>query len=83
MSAPLAVVRSLGTARSVRSVEELGDFEQELVDQYCLAQVGAGVTDGHVVSDRAVLFELIRFLGRPVWTAAPEDADRYLGWLRR
>jgi len=81
--AGLAVVRSLGTARSLRSVEELEDFEQELVDQYCLALAASGVTDGHVASDRAAVFELIRFLGRPVWTAEPADADRFMVWLRR
>lgn len=82
MAAGLAVVRSLGTARSTR-VEELEDFEQELVDQYCLALAGAGMTDQHVAADRAVIFELIRFLGQPLWTTAPEDADRFLSWLRR
>jgi site-specific recombinase XerD len=61
----------------------LEDLEQELVDQYCLALVGAGLTDGHVAGDRAVVFELIGFLGRPVWTVTPDDADRFLGWLRR
>lgn len=79
----LAVVRSLGTARSVRSPGELDDFEQELVDQYCLALAGAGLTDGHVSGDRAAVFELIGFLGDHVWTARPEDVDRYLTWLRR
>lgn len=79
----LAVVRSLGTARSLRSIEELEGFEQELIDQYCLACVGAGVTDGRVSSDRSVMFELIRFVGRPVWTVVPEDVDRYLVWLRK
>ncbi len=79
----LAVVRSLGTARSLRSPQELEDFEQELIDQFSLAAAGSGVTDRHVSVDRAVVFEFIRFLGRPVWTAEPEDADRYLVWLRR
>jgi site-specific recombinase XerD len=79
----LAVVRSIGTAGSLRSVEELEDFEQELVDQYCLASLGAGLTDGHVAEDRAVLFELIGFLGVPVWAMTPEDGDRWLLWLRR
>ncbi len=79
----LAVVRSIGTARSLRSVEELEDFEQELVDQYCLASLGAGLTDAHVAEDRAVLFELIGFLTVPVWAMTPEDGDRYLHWLRR
>lgn len=30
-----------------------------------------------------MLFEFVRFLGRPVWTAETTDADRYLVWLRR
>ena len=79
----LAVVRSIGTARPLRSPGELEDFEQELVDQYCLASLGAGLTDGHVAADRRVLFELIGFLAVPVWAMAPEDADRWLHWLRR
>jgi hypothetical protein len=41
----LAVVRSMGTARSMRTVTDLEDLEQELVDQYCLAMAGAGTTD--------------------------------------
>lgn len=79
----LAVVRSLGTARSARGIEDLDDFEQELVDQYCLAMSAAGLTDGHVAADRSVLFGFVEFLGRHVWTTTPEDADRFLVWLRR
>jgi integrase len=79
----LAVVRSIGTARSLRSVEELADLEQELVDQYCLAALGSGLTDAHVAGDRAVLFELIGYLSAPVWEMASEDGDRWLLWLRR
>ena len=33
----LAVVRSLGSARRLGSPPEIGDFEQELVDQFGLA----------------------------------------------
>ena len=79
----LAVVRSIGSPRSLRTAQELEDFEQELVDQYCLAMLGAGLTDGHVAQDRSVLFELIGFLAVPVWATTPEDADRWLTWLRR
>lgn len=79
----LAVVRSLGDGRGLRSPQELEDFEQELVDQYLLASVGAGVGDGTVAQDRSTMFEFIRFLGRPVWTAGPEDADRFLRFLRK
>jgi integrase len=79
----LAVVRSLGSARSVRSAQELEDLEQELVDQYALASLGAGSSDGAVGQERAVVFEFVRFLGRPLWTADAADADRYLTWVRR
>lgn len=79
----LAVVRSLGSRRRLRTPTELEDFEQELIDQHALAMAGAGFTDGHVSRDRATVFEFVRFMGRPVWTVEAEDADRYLVWLRR
>src|SRR5215218_5592663 len=79
----LAVVRSLGSARRLRSPQELEDFEQELVDQYALAVASSGVTDSHVACERSVIFEFIGFLGRPVWEAGPEDADRFMAWLRK
>ncbi len=79
----LAVVRSLDAPRRGATFEELQEFEQELVDQYALAMVGAGITDGQVASERSTLFSFIGFLGRPVWTATPADADRYLARQRK
>jgi len=79
----LAVVRSLGTARRLRTPEQLEDFEQELADQYALAMAAAGVSDRHVAQDRGIVFEFARFLGEPVWTVGPEDVDRYLARLRK
>jgi site-specific recombinase XerD len=79
----LAVVRSLAAPRQLRTAQDAEDFEQELVDQYALAMAGSGVTDAHVATERAVVFEFIRFLGRPMWEAGPADADRFLGWLRK
>jgi len=79
----LAVVRSIGAPQSVRTEQEREDFEQELVDQYLLASLGAGNGDGWVGQDRAVIFEFIRFLDGPVWTAQPRDADRFLVHQRR
>ena len=79
----LAVVRSLRSPSRLGSLEETEDFEQELVDQYALAMVGSGIADAQVASDRATLFDFIGFLGRPVWTALPADADGYLVHLRR
>lgn len=58
------------------------DFEQELVDQFSLAQLGAGVSDGFAATERSVVFEFIQFLGRPVWTAEAGDADKFLTHLR-
>ena len=78
----LAVVRSLGAARGPRSAQELDDFEQELVDQYALACAGAGITDAHIAAERSVIFAFVRFLGRRVWTATADDADRFLVYQR-
>lgn len=79
----LAVVRSLDAPRRLSTHSEVEDFEQELVDQYLLAAVGSGSADSTVAADRSVLFEFIRFLGRPVWMARPSDADRFLAVQRR
>lgn len=67
----------------LRTAAETEDFEQELIDQFALAAIGAGATDRHVSGERATIFAFIRFLGAPVWTATPDDADRFLGHLRR
>lgn len=76
----LAVVRTLGSAQSVRPAD-VEDFEQEMLDQYVIAC--DGLSDSYVAFERRVLFEYVRFLGRPVWTAEPADGDRYVRWLRR
>jgi hypothetical protein len=78
----LAVVRSIRSPRKLVTAQEAEDFEQELVDQYALAMSASGVGDEHVSSHRATLFEFIRFLRRPLWTAEASDADQYLAWLR-
>ncbi|MGH2735586.1 MAG: tyrosine-type recombinase/integrase [Actinomycetota bacterium] len=79
----LAAVRSLDAPRRLRTAQEAEDFEQDLVDQYLLASVGAGTSDGVVAADRSKIFEFIRFLGRPLWTTLPEDVDRYLTHMRK
>ncbi|TNB75612.1 site-specific integrase [Arthrobacter sp. BB-1] len=78
----LATVRSIGFSQALRSAQDEEDFEQELVDQFALAQVGAGVTDQFVRTERSVIFEFARFLGRYLWTASPSDGDRFLAYLR-
>lgn len=79
----LAVVRSIDSPRRLDGVEDREDYEQELVDQFLLASVGAGCCDTTVAADRGVLFEFIRFLGRPVWTASVADADGFLAYQRK
>ena len=82
MAAELAVVRSLGAPHRLVTPADFEDFEQELVDQWALAMAGAGCVDSHVAGQRAAILEFVRFIGRPVWTAGPEDADRWLRSLR-
>ncbi|NUT07681.1 MAG: tyrosine-type recombinase/integrase [Hamadaea sp.] len=78
----LAVVRSIDSPRRLATGQQREDYEQELVDQFLLASVAAGCRDTTVAGDRGALFEFIRFLGRPVWTAKPADADRFLAHQR-
>lgn len=74
----LAVVRSAESARSQRGGLDVEEFEQELIDQYSLALSAVGITDKTAAVERGVVFEFAAFLGRPLWTAQVEDADRYL-----
>lgn len=79
----LAAVRSIDSGRRRRSEAELDDFEQELVDQYALAGAGSGMTDGSIASERFAIVAFARFLGRRVWTATTDDADRFLAHQRK
>lgn len=79
----LAVVRSLGSPRALRTAEEVEDFEQELIDQHALAMAAAGLSDRHVGNTRSVVIEFTRTLTGPVWSATCDDADRFLAQQRR
>ena len=59
------MVRNLGAPSGLASERDVEDFEQELVDQFVLAMVGAGMSDGMVERDRSVIFEFVRFLRPP------------------
>jgi hypothetical protein len=78
----LAVVRSLDAPRRLDTTQAREDYEQELVDQFLLAAVGAGACDSTVLESRSVIFEFARFLGRPLWMAQPQDADAFLARQR-
>ena len=79
----LAVVRSVDSARSLRGSVDVEEFEQELIDQYSLALSAVGINDKSAAAERSVVFEFAHWLGRPLWTAQVEDADRYLRAARR
>lgn len=79
----LAAVRNIGSPRALRSDEDVEDFEQEIVDQYALAMAAAGLGDGHVSHTRSTIIEFARSLGRPLWSATCDDADRFLAEQRR
>lgn len=79
----LAVVRSLQAPRKLTTTQELEDFEQELVDQFLLASVGAGIGDSTVNQDRSTIIEFRQFLARPMWTTQPRDADIFLAHQRK
>jgi site-specific recombinase XerD len=78
-----AAVRTLGLPQRLHTEQERDDFEQELIDQYALAGVGAGLSDGFISSERTVLFAFARFLDGHVWTATTADADRFLTHQRQ
>ncbi|WP_285633662.1 hypothetical protein [Actinoallomurus iriomotensis] len=74
-------MRSIRSPCQLESAVDVEELEQELVGQFSLAVAGA--SDRHVAVKRADVVESIRVTGQPVWTAAPEDADRYFVSLRR
>jgi site-specific recombinase XerD len=78
----LAVVRPALSGQPL-SPQEFDDFEQELVDQFALAAAASGITDDYITQERSVVFAFLRFLGNYVWTAAPEDVDRFLNRERK
>ena len=82
MAPELAIIRSIGFPRQLRTSAEEEDFEQELVDQWCLALAATGAADSHVANQRTIAVEFARFMGRRIWAAQPDDADRFLRWLR-
>lgn len=78
----LAVVRSIGSPRGLRTAQDVEDFEQEIVDQYALSMAAAGLSDCHVRQTRSVVVEFARSLPGPLWSGSCDDADRFLAAQR-
>ncbi|MEK7425092.1 MAG: tyrosine-type recombinase/integrase [Actinomycetota bacterium] len=79
----LAVVRTIGSGRALRTPEDVASFETEIVDQYALAMVSAGLSDQFVGGSRAVVMQFAGSLLGPLWTATCDHADGFLANERR
>jgi integrase/recombinase XerC len=79
----LCVLPGGAAAYALSTAQDVEDFEQELVDQYALAMVAAGLSDGHVRNSRAVVIEFARSMTGPLWEATPRHADQFMAEQRR
>jgi len=79
----LAVVRDLREHRMPATVDELVDFETDVLAGFVLARASAGLVDSTIRNDTNHL-ELIRdWVGRPLWEMQPADAHAYFGKVLR
>lgn len=72
-------VADLRTARRAESDEELAALETDLLAGFVLARASAGMADVTVRHDVMYLEQIRAWLGRPLWTMQPTDADRFFG----
>jgi len=79
----LAVVRDLREQRTPASVDELADFETDVLAGFVLARASAGLADATIRGDVGHLDQARGWLGRPLWEMEPPDADRYFGTVLR
>ncbi|WP_157855037.1 site-specific integrase, partial [Streptomyces exfoliatus] len=75
----LALVRDLRSVRPTPTDEDPDAFEQDLVAGFVLARSAAGVEDGSIQAEIRAVSEFRDSMGRHLWTARPDDADRFLG----
>lgn len=79
----LVALQGGATELALATAQDAEDFEQELVDQYALAMLASGLSDGHLRNSRAIVIEFARSLTVPLWEATCEDADAFLAEQRR
>ena len=63
----VAVVRDLRPGLRLQTPEEVAAFEQDLLAEFVLARASAGISDGTIRADVAVVVELRDSFGRPLW----------------
>jgi integrase/recombinase XerC len=79
----LAVVRNIGSSQLLGTADDSAAFETEILDQYALAMVSAGLSDSYVRGSRTVIVQFVESLSGPLWSASCEHADRFLAAERR
>jgi hypothetical protein len=75
----LAVVRDLREQRRRATLEELADFETDVLAGFVLARSSAGLVDRTIQGDVRQLDQVRAWFGRPLWEMEPSDADAYFG----
>ena len=79
----LAVVHDLREARVPAGPEELAAFETDTLAGLVLARAAAGLADSTIAGEVIHLDQVRAWLGRPLWTMQPADADAYFGQVLR
>jgi len=79
----LAVVHDLREARSPAGPDELAAFETDTLAGLVLARAAAGLADSTIAGEVIHLDQVRAWLGRPLWTMQPADADAYFGQVLR
>jgi integrase/recombinase XerD len=79
----LAVVHDLREARVPAGPDELAAFETDTLAGLVLARAAAGLADSTIAGEVIHLEQVRAWLGRPLWTMQPADADAYFGQVLR
>ena len=79
----LAVVHDLREARAPADPDELAAFETDTLAGLVLARAAAGLADSTIAGEVIHLEQVRSWLGRPLWTMQPADADAYFGQVLR
>ncbi|MFG1946709.1 tyrosine-type recombinase/integrase [Nonomuraea sp. NPDC048826] len=79
----LSVVRDLREARAPVGPEELVEFETDVLAGFVLARAAAGLSDATISSEVIHIEQVRAWLGRPLWSMEPADADAYFGQVLR
>ncbi|MGJ6966951.1 tyrosine-type recombinase/integrase [Streptosporangium sp. G11] len=79
----LSVVRDLREARAPVGPEELAEFETDVLAGFVLARAAASLSDATISSEVIHIEQVRAWLGRPLWSMEPADADAYFGQVLR